>query len=222
MSVAGHRLRAIAGLAVLTASLFACSSAPSDPSAELVTASTVTVVSHDVENSTLPSDDKKRFAAFLDAHRTTPLSYAGKTVHEIINLQLAYENGVKMAANEKKDEAEHRATLAKLVRVAVTDSKDTDELVLTLRVTNLTAKTIKHMDLGLQADASGRRIGLCELALDSPVPPRTTQDVPMHVHYSHFGEDTTSMMHAAGKPRTYALDVKEIKYTDGTDAGYDD
>jgi hypothetical protein len=42
------------------------------------------------------------------------------------------------------------------------------------------------------------------------------------MRYYRFGEDAGPLMAAKGKLKTILAQVKEIKYADGSDAGFDD
>jgi hypothetical protein len=114
--------------------------------------------------------------------------------------------------------------MARLISVTVSRTRDTDRtisLLLTLR--NRSAKTIRSLDAGLEVhDTSGRRIGLTELRLSKPIPSHGTVTFWYSLRYLRFDEDAGTMRLAAGKPKTARVDVTEIKYADGTDAGYDD
>lgn len=215
-----NAVRAFTRLAVLTASLVACSA--HDPSGDRVDAATVDSEMTAVSASSLPQGDKNAFEAFITDHHNQPGSFDGKTVRDVINMQLAYENGQKMAQQARVDEENHRREIAKLMRAIVLHSTEGQSIDLAVRIVNTTGKTVRRVEMGLMATHNGKRIGMCEVALDRDIAPNGTIETTIPLHYSQFGEDATPMMNAAGKPKTYALDVKEIKYTDGTDAGYDD
>ena len=90
-------------------------------------------------------------------------------------------------------------------------------------VHNLTNKNVKALELSFESDGvRGNRIGSTELRTGQALPRNGTRTIAMYVPYTQFGEDTGPMREALGKPQRYTLDVKEIRYTDGSDAGYDD
>lgn len=169
--------------------------------------------------------DKNRFAAFLDDHAGHPNAYEGKTVREVINLQISYEVGLRLAAQARADDEKHRAEIAGLItpKIALAQERERS-LVLHLDLLNLTAKPIKSIELSLEFDnpKTGARIGITEVALVRNIPGkgRIAFDYPMR--YLRFGEDTGAMVAARGTPKKLIAQVTEIKYADGSDAGFDD
>jgi hypothetical protein len=218
--------RAVAALALAAlASLCACATRQTvslDDTA--VSAADAGTIARRVASSSISQADKDRFAAFLDAHQTDPRTYDSKTVRAIINLQRVYEAGLKMTASARREDREHRAELAKLMRVTFLSAREGDRTIdLRISIANLAKKTVRRIEMGLEADdPSGRRIGLMEIAYTAPLGAASSKIVNIPLRYVRFGEDTGAMREAAGKPKTYALTVSEIKYADGTDAGYDD
>lgn len=219
MSV-GPRIGRMLGLAAFAASLFACGHG--DIRSERVSAAALDSARSDVASSTLEQSDKDAFAHFVDAHARDPKTFDGKTVNEIITMQRSYEHGQQLAANEAHEEQLHRAMLARLIRVQVTGANEGDGIDLHTAIANLTGKTVKRIEMGLYVHHGSTRVGMCEVALDTHIAPHATVSRTIALHYTQFGEDATSMMHARGQTKTYDVQVKEIKYTDGTDAGFDD
>lgn len=132
--------------------------------------------------------------------------------------------GVRLAAQDRENEERHRAAIAKLVRI---DAVRIDERDRTIRVAftihNLSSKDVKALEFSFESDGvSGNRIGTTELRTGEPVRGKSTRALVLQIPYTQFGEDTGPMREALGKPQRYSLDVKEIKYADGSDAGYDD
>lgn len=178
-------------------------------------------VARDVRGSDLSAGDKDAFAA---AAALRPATLAGKTIRQIINEQKTYELGLRLAAQAHAADAKHRLQIARIMDVGITSYRDRERaLELTLRVRNKTPKTIRRFDTGIiVSDAAHTRIGLAEFAIDRTIPPHAMVEIVAPVAYVRFGEDAGRVVLAAGKPKTIELDVKEIKFTDGTDAGYDD
>jgi hypothetical protein len=175
----------------------------------------------EVRLSDLPASDKDAFAAAVALRPTT---LAGKTVRQVINEQKTYELGLRLAAQARAADARHRLAMARIVDIGVTSYRDRERaLELMLRVRNKSSKTIRRLDAGIEvADASHTRIGLAEFSVSPSIPPHATAELSVPVAYLRFGEDAGLLVLAAGKPKTITLDVKEIKFADGTDAGYDD
>ncbi len=228
---------AILGLAALAASLIGCgghsgsttstsvTQAPSDASAIVVTTPTLAKVQADVAASSLSALDKNRFAAFIDDHRQIPNAYENKTVREVINLQISYEVALRLAAQARADDTMHKAEIAKLIASKITLASEGDRsLVLHMDLQNLTAKQVKNLEIGLEFDdaKTGTRIGQAEVQLRRNIAPhgRIAFDYPMR--YIRFSDDAGPMMASKGKAKKLDAQVTEIKYTDGTDAGFDD
>ena len=179
---------------------------------------------NDVRTSTLPEKDKSAFLAQLDAHEEKPQVLYGKTVRDVINDQKTYDVGLALAAQERRDDTKHRTEMAKLVSVTVLAHRDEDrQIILTLRVHNTSGKTIRRLENGLAVtDPSGARVGLAEFVAQRTIAPQATVTFDAPLRYLKFGEDAGTMRLAEHKPKRIALEVKEVKFTDGTDAGYDD
>lgn len=136
----------------------------------------------------------------------------------------AYEVGQRLAAQDRARTAEHRAQIARLISAAAPSIREADRTIsLYVRLQNLSAKRIRSVEAGLEVhDARGSRIGLTEIAIDKPIVAHGTVAFWYPLRYLRFGEDAGTMRLAAGKPKSVRVDVTEIKYADGTDAGYDD
>ena len=187
-------------------------------------AKNVAGVSQRVAQSALPQTDKLAFAAMIDQHRAKLSVLDGKTVRDIINQERAYEVGLLLGAQERANDLKHEKLIVGIMSLAVIGHRDEDHrIVLTLRVQNKTAKTMRRFDSGIEVhDTKGTRLGIAEFETQSTIAPHQTAAITIAIPYLRFGEDAGSMRLAAGKAKSIDLDVKEIKYTDGTDAGYDD
>ena len=140
------------------------------------------------------------------------------------NAALAQHVGAQLAAKEREETARHRAEIAKLIYVNLSHATETDRtLTLAVHTTNFTPKTINALELGLEVDdAQGNALGRCELRSGKTVDAKSQTTIAFAMPYTKFGSGTAAVREALGKPKRYLLDVKEIKYTDGSDAGYDD
>lgn len=114
--------------------------------------------------------------------------------------------------------------MERLIEASVPRTRDADRTItLYVRLHNRSAKTIRALEAGLYVhDASGKRIGLTEIGIEKPIAPHGTLEFWYPLRYVRFSEDAGTMRLAAGKPKNIRMDVTEIKYADGTDAGYDD
>ncbi len=230
---------AILGLAALAASLVGCgghsttttstssavTQAPSDASAIVVTIPTLAKVQAEIAASSLSTLDKNRFAAFIDDHQHVTNAYENKTVREVINLQISYEVALRLAAQARADDTMHKAEIAKLITSKITLASEADRsLVLHMDLQNLTAKQVKNLEIGLEFDdaKTGARVGQAEVQLRRNIAAhgRISFDYPMR--YIRFSEDAGPMMASKGKAKKLDAQVTEIKYADGTDAGFDD
>lgn len=140
------------------------------------------------------------------------------------NARAAYAVGQRLAAQDRANTAEHRAEMARLIRADIPKTRDAGRTIsLYVRLQNFSAKAISAIDAGLEVhDASGRRIGLAEIDLDKTIPPHKALAFWYPMRYLRFGEDAGTMRLAATQPKTAHMEVTEIKYSDGSDAGYDD
>ncbi len=142
----------------------------------------------------------------------------------VANAHKAYALGLRLAAQDRANVERHRAMLARLMRVTVLSVRDADRaIVINVRIANLSLKRVRSLEMGLEVDrVTGPRLALAELRTAQAVAPRTSVVIRMPVVYARFAEDAGALMGAKGVAKRYALDVKEIEYTDGSDAGYDD
>ena len=140
------------------------------------------------------------------------------------NAALAQQVGVRLAAKEREETARHKAEISKLIRAELSNVKESDRTIsLHVGTINYTAKTIKSLEIGLEVDdASGNALGRTELRTAQTIGPKSQTTVVFNRPYTAFGSGAGEVREALGKPKRYLLDVKEIKYADGTDAGYDD
>ena len=163
-----------------------------------------------------------RAAAFAAA--LTACSHSSQIALDPRKAREAYAVGQRLAAQDREQQAEHRAQMARLISSTVTKTRDADRTIsLLVRLQNKSAKAIKSLDAGLEVhNASGKRIGLAEITIAREIAPHSNATFWYPMRYVRFGEDTGTMRLAAGKPKTVQMDVTEIKYADGSDAGYDD
>jgi len=192
---------------------------------EVVTIPTLAKVQADVAASGLTQLDKNRFAAFIDDHQEHTNAYTDKTVREVINLQISYEVALRLAAQAHADDMMHKAEIAKLITPTITlISEDDRKIVLHVDLKNLSDKQIKTLELGLEFDdaKTNARIAMAEVHITRNIAGkgRIAFDYPMR--YYRFSEDAGPLMASKGKPKTLVAQITEIKYADGTDAGFDD
>ncbi|HET7813047.1 MAG TPA: hypothetical protein VFL13_01605 [Candidatus Baltobacteraceae bacterium] len=132
--------------------------------------------------------------------------------------------GHRLEAQDRRQDAEKREEMARIVGVRVLRAKDGERTFSFLvEVRNKTSKAIKALSEGLEVhDAAGKRIGLLEID-DAPlaVPAHATVQRWQDERYVRFGDETAGMVEAAGKPKTAAITVIDVTYADGTQAGGD-
>jgi len=141
------------------------------------------------------------------------------------NKAKAYAVGLRLAAQDRAADKAHRAEMGRLITAAVVQTREQDRtLSLLLRLHNKSAKAVRSIGAGLDVhNAAGKRLGLAEID-DAAVriAPHGTVSVWEPVRYVRFGEDAGTMRLAAGKPKHIELQIIEVNYADGSDAGYDD
>ena len=221
----GERLRAL----LLLALLGGCTH-PSSGQASIAVDTTVLSSANladsrkSVETSTLSEKDKSAFLAQFDAHKAKPKTLYGKTVRDVINDQKTYDVGLAMAAQARRDDTKHRTEMAALLSVDVLAHRDEEhQIILTLRVHNKSRKVIRRLENGLAVtDPAGARVGLAEFVVERTIAPQAMVTFQTPLRYLKFGEDAGTMRLAQNKPKQIALEVKEVKFAGGTDAGYDD
>jgi hypothetical protein len=141
------------------------------------------------------------------------------------NKAKAAEVGRKLAAQDRAAEAAHRAQMDRLIDASIVQLRDSDrETTLLVHILNRSNKTISALDAGLEVHlvSNGKRVGLTEVHMSRVIPANGDVTFPVPLRYVRFGEDTASMRLAQGKAKHAEIEVTEIRYTDGTDAGYDD
>lgn len=161
-------------------------------------------------------------AAFVAA--LTACSHGSQATMDPQKAREAYAVGQRLAAQDREEQHEHREEMARVISSTVTQIRDADRTIsLFVHLQNKTAKTVNSLDAGLEVhSASGARIGLAEVTIRHRVAPHGSAMFWYPMRYVRFGEDTGTMRLAAGKPKRVRMDVTEIKYADGSDAGYDD
>lgn len=125
--------------------------------------------------------------------------------------------------DRERDRA-HRLEMARLIGTRIAQTREADaSMSLLLAIDNKSPKAIRALDAGLRVyNAAGKRIGMTEVHVPHPVPARATVTFWYAVPYARFGEDAGTLRMAAGKRKTIRIETEEIRYRDGTDAGYDD
>jgi hypothetical protein len=189
---------------------------------EIVSADAVDAALHDVANGPLSRRDRDAFARFMAANRHRPEAYDGKTVRQIVNFEVAYENGIaEDARNQARDKINARV-IAGLIDARVLSARDGDrQIIFRIVLRNKTSKTMKHADVGLVVtDAASRKaVGHIELNIDRVLAPHATATFDFPVRYASFGSDTATMIAAGHRPKTFAVEPDHVVYTDGSDAG---
>lgn len=151
------------------------------------------------------------------AHRAQPSLDPAKA-------RQAYLVGERLAAQDRAARAEHRAQMGRLIDADVSQTRDADRTIsLFVRLQNKSGKAIRALDAGIEVhDPKGARIGLTELHLEKSIPAHANVAFWYPLRYVRFSEDAGTMRLAAGKPKIVYMEVTEIRYADGSDAGYDD
>lgn len=147
-----------------------------------------------------------------------------KPILDPVKAQEAYAVGERLAAQDRANTTNHRAEMARLIQASVSRTREAGRTIsLYVRLYNRSAKAIRSMEAGLEVhDAAGKRIGLTEIGIEKPIAAHGTLAFWYPLRYVRFSEDAGTMRLPAGKPKTVQMNVTEIKYADGTDAGYDD
>ncbi len=188
----------------------------------IVTADRVDEVANEVAHSTLSAAERGSFARFVANNRKRPESYDGKSVRQIINFEVAYENGIDaVEASERREEANARH-LETLIDARVTSGRDSGRVIefgVTLR--NKTAKRIKHVDVELEIidTLTRKQLGLIELNIDRNLGPHASATFPFPVHYSVFAIDAPKLIAAAHRSKTFDVRPSQIIYADGSAVG---
>ncbi len=199
--------------------------APGMINSEIVHAGSEAKAVADVRASDLTPLDKNRFEAFITDHPKIPGAYDTKTVREVINLQISYEVGLGLAEQSRQDDIKHTNEIAKLITSKLTIIRELPHRIdLHFDIQNLTAKPIKNLEFGLRfvSAKDGTEIGLAEVHITRNLAGHGKLSFDYPMSWVRFGSDTGTMMAAIGVPKKAFGQVTEIKYADGTDAGFDD
>ena len=165
------------------------------------------------------------YRRFMEQNRDRPEAYAGKTVQQIVNYQIGYENGQRAIANYERDIKRNAAKMAVLMDARVLAGRDgARAIAFDVVLHNKTAKAFKHVDVDLVVTdaATRKRVGDIELNIDHAVPPHAAVRFALPVRYANFGSATGTMMAASGRPKTYITRPDAIEFADGTDVGIAD
>lgn len=133
--------------------------------------------------------------------------------------------GQALVAQDRAAEAEHRAEMDRLIDVSVKSMRDEDrQTTLLVTIVNKNKKAISSLEAGLEVHsaATGRRIGLAEIHIGRKIAANSSATFPVALRYVRFGEDAGTMRPMEGRPKRASLEATEVKYADGSDAGYDD
>ncbi|MDP9111530.1 MAG: hypothetical protein M3M96_07860 [Candidatus Eremiobacteraeota bacterium] len=200
------------------------SAPPPDLYASSITATNISEITTRVVESTMPPNDKAAFTEMVSQHHKTPQDLNGKTVREMILEEQAYHVGQRLAKQEQAGEAAHDRAIGKLMTLDVRSHHEQEhQITLTLRIENKTAKTIKSLDCGIEVhDRKGARVGMAEFDFDRSIAPHQTVTFDHAIKYVTFGPDAGTMRIAYLQPKTVAIDLKKVHFTDGSEAGYDD
>ncbi|MFN2528108.1 MAG: hypothetical protein ABR584_05265 [Candidatus Baltobacteraceae bacterium] len=211
-------------LSLLIAGGCAHSSPPPDVYSMPITSTRISEITTTVVESTMPPGDKAAFTAMVAQHKKTPQDLNGKTVREMILEEQAYGVGQRLATQEQRNEAAHDREIGNLMLLEVRSHREEEhQIILSLRVQNKTAKTIASLDCGIEAhDRKGARVGMAEFDFDRHIPAHQTVTFDHAIKYVTFGPDAGTMRMAYLLPKTVAVDVKKVHFTDGSEAGYDD
>jgi len=188
----------------------------------VVYAATIEAVADAVASGDLPAADRSAFAHFVANNRNRPEAYDGKTVRQIVNFEIAYENGVASIANSDRREEANARALERVIDARVVSGRDLDRaIVFGISIRNKSSKSIKHVDLELTVrDAAAHKtVGRLVLNIDRLVPPHATATFPFPVRYAVFGGDAGSMIAAARRAKTYDVRPSAILFADGSRAG---
>ena len=172
----------------------------------------------------MPAADKTAFKKMVAQHQKTPRDLQGKTVREMILEEHAYGVGLRLASQERANEAAHDRAIGELMTLDVRSHREAEhQITLTMSIANKTAKTIASLDCGIEVhDNKGVRIGMAEFDFDQTVKPHQSVTFDHAIRYLTFGPDAGSMRLAYLQPKTVSVDVKKIHYKDGSERGYDD
>jgi hypothetical protein len=164
------------------------------------------------------------WAAALTAAFSACSREQAKPLIDPAKAQQAYALGQRLAMQDREQRARHRAQMARLIEATVPKTRETGRTIsLFVRLRNRSAKPITALDSGLFVfDRSGRRIGMAEIHLTRRVGGRESVAFWYPMGYVRFGEDAGTMLLAAALPKNVRMEVTEIRYADGSDAGYDD
>ncbi len=115
-----------------------------------------------------------------------------------------------LMAQDRANDAKHRAEMDRLIDADVVRSRDEDRAVsLLLRLHNKTAKTVKTIGAGLEVDDNrGKRLGLAEVdGAAIHIQPHGTVSLWLPVRHVRFGEDAGTVRMAACKRKRIRLSV---------------
>ncbi|MFN2448408.1 MAG: hypothetical protein ABR508_01255 [Candidatus Baltobacteraceae bacterium] len=132
--------------------------------------------------------------------------------------------GHHLEAQDRANAARHAAQMAAVIGARVLQIKDVDTgVAFLISVHNKTAKTIRSLGEGYEVRAGSKRIGLLEVdEARAKVRPHATVRFWQKEPYTRFGDEAGDMRQAQDRHKTATVKIIEVKYSDGSDAGYDD
>ena len=92
-----------------------------------------------------------------------------------------------------------------------------------LEVHNFSKKTVHRFDIALALlTPAGKTLGTTEIHVIHTFLPLARAHFSTVFPYTQFGEDTGNVVLAKGQRLRWNARIKEIRYADGSRAGYDD
>lgn len=188
----------------------------------IVTTDRLDELASEVARSALSAANRGAFARFVKNNRKRPEAYDGKTVRQIVNFEVAYENGLAaVEATERREEANARH-LETMIDARVASGRDLGRAIaFGVSLRNKTDKRVKHVDVELEiTDALvHKQLGLIELNIDRDLGPHASATFAFPVRYGVFGIDAAKMMAASHRAKTFAVRPTQVIYADGSAVG---
>jgi hypothetical protein len=218
--------RPVAVITALVVGAAACAP-PRDVASTVVTVTNRPSILVEVADSSLSDEQKRAFGkAFARAAAGGRDDVTGRTVHDLIIDQERRDVAAALVAKDAESLDSHATEIAKYVEAEVTDVTPPHATAEHLRFTvrNVGPKAIRRLEVGIEiATRDEHRLGLAEFDTDEPVAPHASRTIAVDVPFSRFAaEGTWRLIEATGTAKRVATRVKEVRFADGTDVGYDD